>query len=355
MATGSLADFLAEDFARIGEAVLARAMKLDGQRLVLSGATGFFGKNLLALFAHLHGRGARFEVRAISRDPERFLATEPWAAALPWLRLQRGDVRERWPIEGPHELLLHAATDTHSAAHRDDRAMFDGIIDGTRQALACAERCGVQRLLLTGSGAQYGAITPATDGNGVREDSRLACDPLAPASAYGEGKRVAEVLASLHAQTHGTAVIATRCFAFCGPGLASDGHFAIGNFIADAVAARPIRLSSAGTAVRSYLYGADLALWLLLLLLEAPAGAAGTAVNVGGDEAISVKALAERVRDLVAPGLAVSVGLARPDEPRSFYVPAIERARASGLDVWTPLDLAITRSAAWLRAMRVEG
>lgn len=345
-AAASLVEFLRSDFERIGEAVLARAMAIDGRRLILSGATGFFGKNVLALLAHLHDRGARFEVSAISRDPARFFAAEPWAAQLPWLTLHGADAREAWPIASPHELLLHAATDTHASKHQDLQAVFDDIVAGTRQALSCAARCGVRRLLLTGSGAQYGAIVPAADGSGVGEDSREACDPMQPGSAYGEGKRVAELLAMLHAQMSGAEVVATRCFAFVGPGLPNDGHYAIGNFIGDALAARPIRLTSAGTAMRSYLYSADLALWLLLALIEAPGG---SVINVGGSEPLSVKALAERVRDLVAPRLEVSTGPPRPDEPRSFYVPSLARARAFGLEAWTPLDLAIMRSAAWGR------
>jgi nucleoside-diphosphate-sugar epimerase len=344
--TPSLDAFLAQDFERIGEPVLTRAMAIHGRRLILSGATGFFGKNLIALLAHLQLRGARFAVSAISRDPARFFAAEPWAAKLPWLELHRADVREAWPIAAPHDLLLHAATDTHASRHQDLQAVFDDIVAGTRQALSCAACCGVQRLLLTGSGAQYGTIVPDADGSGVGEDSREACDPMQPGSAYGEGKRVAELLATLNARSGGAAVIATRCFAFVGPGLPSDGHYAIGNFIGDALAARPIRLTSAGTATRSYLYGADLALWLLLALLEAPGG---STINVGGGEASTVKALAERVRDLVAPGLEVSTGPPHRDEPRSFYVPSLVRARALGLEMWTPLDLAITRTAAWYR------
>ena len=350
--TPDLAAFIAEDFERIGNPVLERAVAIDGRRLVLSGATGFFGKNLLALLAHLHDRGARFEVSGISRDPARFFAAAPWAEKLPWLTLHRADARGPWPIQSPHELLLHAATETHASVHQDPQAVFDDIVAGTRQALACAARCGVQRLLLAGSGAQYGAIVPAADGCGVSEASREACDPLQPDSAYGEGKRVAELLAALHAKAHGAAVIATRCFAFAGPGLPIDAHYAIGNFIGDAVAGRPIRLSSAGTAMRSYLYSADLALWLLLALLEAPGG---STLNIGGDEATSVKALAKRVRDRVAPGVEVIPGPARPDELRSYYVPSVERARAIGLEVWTPLDLAITRSAQWCRLAAVPG
>ena len=77
----NFADFLAEDFERLSAA--APRLALDGQRLMISGATGFFGKNLLALLAWMHDRGQRFEVVGLSRDPQRFFALEAWAARLP--------------------------------------------------------------------------------------------------------------------------------------------------------------------------------------------------------------------------------------------------------------------------------
>lgn len=336
-----LAAFLADDFDRIAPQAPA-LQALDGQRLFISGATGFFGQQLLALLAWLHGQGLRVEVVGLSRDPPRFFAAHPWAASLPWLQLLPGDARDTWPGEGRCDLLLHAATDTHARAHADPQAVFDDSLAGTRQALAFAADHGVRRLLLTGSGAQYGAL-PA---DAIDESTPLACDPASPGSAYGEAKRVAELLAVMHAQRHGATAVLTRCFAFVGPGLDLHGHFAIGNFIRDALAGGPLRLSSAGEAVRSYLYGADLAWWLLHLLV---AGPGARPVNVGSDAPVTVADLARTTRDLLCPAAQVSLGPAQPDQPRQRYLPHIGRARQLGLDVWTPLPLALTRTGAWHR------
>ena len=348
MSRTDLAGFLADDFERLvalDPLLATRCEALAGHRLFLTGATGFFGKGLLALLAWLQRRGVAVEVTAMSRDPQRFLDQHAWARSMPALRWMRGDVEQPWPDAGQQTLLLHAATDTHASAHQDLRRVFDHEVASVRQALDFAARAGVQRLLLTGSGAQYGAL-PSSLAAGVGEDAGLACDATQPASAYGEGKRVAELLAAQHAARHGTAVVPTRCFAFVGPGLDLDGHFAIGNFIRDALAGRPIRLSSSGQALRSYLYLADLAFWLLLLLVEAPSG---RAVNVGSGQALSVLQLAAQVRDVLAPQLQVTPGPPRPGETRAVYVPAVERAAALGLAAWTPLPLAIERTAAWHR------
>jgi len=338
-------EFLAEDFARIGDPVMKRCLQIDGKRLYISGVTGFFGKNLLALLDYLHRLGSRFEVTAISRNPQRFMAGQPWSRALPWLDLREGDVRNPWPAEGKYDLVLHAATDTAASAHQDKLEVFESILAGTREALAFAGARGVSRLLLTGSGAQYGSI-PEVHANGIPENSLIACDATKTGSAYGEGKRVSEILAALHAERHGFAVINARCFAFVGPGLPLDGHFAIGNFIGDAVAGRPIQLHSGGEAVRSYLYGADLAVWLLLLLMEAPHG---VTVNVGSNYGVSVLELAKKVCDLLSPAVSVWPGSSKPENERHFYVPSINIARGLGLEDWTELDQAIIRTASWHR------
>ncbi len=341
----SLHEFLATDFAGIDAEVMARCGKIHGKRLYLSGATGFFGKNLLALLAYLHSCGASFEVTALSRAPEVFLADQPWGSRQSWLKWCKGDVSRTWPGEGRYDLVLHAATDTAASAHVDKLAVFEGLLTGTRQAVEFAASHAVSRLLLCGSGAQYGAI-PGNYAQGIEEASSLACDATRASSAYGEGKRAGETLAALHAERHGFEVVNTRCFAFVGPGLPLNGHFAIGNFLQAALDGQPIKLASRGGAIRSYLYGADLAVWLMVLLLEA---APGTSVNVGSGQSISIMDLATRVRDLVNPGLSVEPGTRSFDEERQLYFPCIHRARALGLDVWTELDRAITRTALWHR------
>jgi nucleoside-diphosphate-sugar epimerase len=338
-------EFLAADFERIGRRVIERCQGVDGRRLYLSGATGFFGKNLLSLFAHLRSRGASFRVTALSRDPARFALLNPWVRNFDWLDWVKGDVAEDWPGDGRYDYVLHAATETAAAAHLRKLDLFENILAGTRRALEFAQARGVSRVLLCGSGAQYGPM-PAHAAGGVSESTLLACDCTQIGSAYGEAKRASEMLAMLHAQGGGFEVVNTRGFAFVGPGLPLDGHFAIGNFIADALEGRPIQLATAGEAVRSYLYGADLAVWLTVLLLESEHG---RAVNIGSDEALRLIDLATRVRDAVAPRLPVRAGQAAQPGERRFYAPSIGYARSLGLDVWTDLDAAIARTAAWHR------
>ncbi len=329
------------------EALLRRLpdlRRLDGQRLLLTGGTGFFGRWLLAVLDGLRRAGCDLRVAVVSRDPERFLASEPYYRGADWLDWCAGDLRDVDLGGRAFDLLLHAGTDTSAAAHRDLLTIYDSILLGTRHLLDAAAAGGARRVLLVGSGAQYGR--QPDDVARIAEHQGFACPSESADSAYGEAKRAAETLGALYARRHGFAVVQARCFAFAGPGLPMDGHFAIGNFIRDALRGEPIRLSSRGEALRSYLYGADLAGWLLTLLLR---GAPGEAYNVGSDVALSVAELARRVAARLAPDLPVLIPDAGETGPRARYIPAIDKARGLGLDVWTGLDEAILATARWWR------
>jgi dTDP-glucose 4,6-dehydratase len=151
-------------------------------------------------------------------------------------------------------------------------------------------------------------------------------------------------LCALYHATHGIDTVIARCFAFVGEDLPLDVHFAIGNFIRDALWAEEIIVGGDGTPLRSYLDQRDLAHWLLTLLA---AGKPNRAYNVGSDREISVAALARLVGEIVSPGKVVRIlGQAAGNSGRNIYVPDIRRAREElGLDVTIPLETAIADTA----------
>jgi nucleoside-diphosphate-sugar epimerase len=315
---------------------------LGGQRLFITGGTGFFGLWLLSALRVLRSQGIGLQACVLSRNPSAFLTRHPQFRDQPWLSFVSGNVRDFEIPEQPFDLMLHAATETSTTAHADPVKMFDDIVFGTRRVLQMARSSRVKRILLISSGAVYGPQPPQVTHQ--PDDSQMACDPWLVGSAYGEGKRVMELMGGILQRDTGIECLSARCFAFCGPGLPLDGHFAVGNFIRDALYGSQITVHGDGTPKRSYLYGADLAMWLLYLLVK---GQSGTSYNVGSDEALSIKQLAFTVRDLLSPNTPVKV-LQNPDVIKSMglsYVPSISRARSIGCRQWTSLTESLVLTA----------
>lgn len=319
---------------------------LAGRRIFLTGGTGFVGKWLLATLAEANRRldlGAR--VTVLSRDPAAFCTAAPSLAQAGGVEWLRGDVRDfAFPV-GEYDTVIHAATDVVAKAAPEE--IFDTCIAGTRRVLDFAAQARTQDFLLVSSGAVYGR-QPA-DLARVPEGYPGAPDPMSPGSAYGQGKRAAEWLTAAAGARTALRVRSARCFAFVGPYLPLDKHFAIGNFIGAALGGREIVIEGDGTPLRSYLHAADMAAWLWAVLLK---GRAGAAYNVGADTAISIADLAHRVcRVLDVPDRVRVMGTPDPARPAERYVPDNGLARAElGLAAPMALDEAIARTARWHRA-----
>lgn len=306
--------------------------ELRGASFFITGGTGFFGMWLLESFAFINDAldlGMRACV--LTRSPAAFAAKAPHLAKRADLFFLEGDVRDFVFPEGTFDHIIHAGTT--SSAPVEPGEMFDTIVDGTRRVLQFAAQSGCRKLLFVSSGAVYGKQPPEL--THVPEDYRGAPDPLDPASAYGEGKRAAELLCTIASQKHGFDIKIARCFAFVGPHLPLDAHFAAGNFIRDALAGVPIKVAGDGTPLRSYLYAADLAVWLWTILFR---GASGKPYNVGSEETISIAQLAQMVASLSSPPVSVIVTLKSVEGcPPVRYVPLVSAARSLGLQVTVPL------------------
>jgi dTDP-glucose 4,6-dehydratase len=323
------------------EEVLRRTAPLwplaKGARLLVTGGSGFIGRWLLeSLLAANDEWALGSAVTVLTRDPGAFRRAAPHITEHPAVRLAAGDVR-RFEISGASlSHVIHAAFDSSRPPGADETR--DVIARGTENVLRIAKASGASRFLLLSSGAIYGVQPPEV----THLPESFAGVPKDP---YGEAKRMAEQLARDASKEGKLEAVIARVFALVGPLLPLDVHFAIGNFIGDALARRPIQVMGDGSPFRSYLYASDLAIWLLTKLFR---GRPSAAYNVGSEEAVSIATLARTVAGVLAPSLPVEIARTPAPGPPARYVPSTRLAREElGLSVAVGLEEAIARTGRW--------
>lgn len=318
---------------------------LRGARLFLTGGTGFFGCWLLETALWANDRLALgLKIVALTRDPAAFARKAPPLAAHPALTLWAGDVREFKFPEGRFTHIVHAATDSDTAKIvAEPLETLETVVQGTRRVLDFAAQAGARGVLLTSSGAVYGRQPPEL--THVGEDYAGAPDVRGAAAAYGEGKRVSEMLGAIYARQHGLEVVLTRPFAFLGPYLPLGGHYAVGNFLGDGLRGEPLQIGGDGTPLRSYLYASDLAVWLWTLLQR---GQSLRPYNIGSEEALSIEDLAQLVAAQFG-GLPVEIArVPVPGQAPEQYVPSTQRAQNElGLRQTVSLSEALQKTIHW--------
>jgi len=233
------------------------------------------------------------------------------------------------------------------------------IVRGTDTLLQAASRLSnIRKILHVSSGLIYG--TPpaacsqprqknhAAEMPGISEGFVGGVDCAAPGQAYIEGKRAAETVCAAYRSQMRLPIVTVRPFAFLGPYQLLDRPWAANSFIRDGLHGGPIRIQGDGQSVRSYMYPADMAWWLLTILARGPSGAA---YNLGSPTGITLLGLAEKIVSLLPQPVKIltrTMGLNAAVATR--LVPDVTLAQESlGLDIKTDLDAAVRLALQWYR------
>jgi dTDP-glucose 4,6-dehydratase len=320
------------------------------KRFFITGGTGFIGKWLLESFVHINRQLClNCQMLVLSRSPEKFLQKYPHFRQFSEITFQQGDVQNFDFSEENFDYVIHAATEASATLNAENPLeMADTIINGTRRTLDLAKHrgCGAKRFLLLSSGAVYGR-QPA-DLAAIPENYNGSPDPLETISSYGQSKRTAELLCGIYHKNYGIETTIARCFAFVGPYLDLNAHYAIGNFIRDALKGDKITVNGDGTPLRSYLYAGDLAIWLWTILFK---GSPATAYNVGSDIPISIADIAHKVAEIAGNKCQVQIAKkAEQATERQKYIPRVDKAKSElKLDCRINIDDAIKKTMQFYR------
>jgi len=227
-------------------------------------------------------------------------------------------------IPSTFSVIVHSATPASASLNSmQPDFMFQQNIQAMTNIIEFASRHETPPIVLfTSSGAVYGDMPPSLER--IPEDWPIATHSQEVSSAYARGKIEAERMLQEATQAGKCVGLIARMFAFSGIHLPIDRHFAIGNFIRDAVHSRVITIRSDGSSIRSYMDGTDMAEWLLRII---EAGSSDEIYHVGSERSISIRDLASvvatRYEKLTNNKISIEIlGQSSPLDGVSRYVPS---------------------------------
>lgn len=291
-------------------------------KLLVIGGSGFFGKSILQSYVagdlRQHGIEA---IALISRHASILRSTLPRSAETR-VEFFDSDIRNLTTLLDA-DIVIHGAASSNTRRYRDDpNGERSIIVDGTKRILELARRAErVVRVLYVSSGAVYGPQPAGV--TALAESSPFSNEPDQTKRVYMDAKRTAEDLVASASQKEKIVTSIARCFAFVGPALPFDQHFAIGNFIGDALKKRQIVVVSANRVVRSYMFADDLVEWLLAVAKSSSTDC--PIFNVGSDVPVCIRDLATLIGELA--GVGVSLPKLEASGTVNRYVPSTVLAR----------------------------
>jgi UDP-glucose 4-epimerase len=302
-------------------------------RVMVTGGSGFIGSHVVERLA-LHGH----EPRVYDLVPPRYPCTRPVEVVI-------GDICDvssfRRALRGCDAIVhLAAVADVNDAAA--DPSHCDLVNSrGTALVLEAARAAGVSRVIYASTIWVYGN-SPET--SLLDEDALLP----APDHFYTATKLAGEMYCRAYEQLYGLEPTILRFGIPHGP--RSREATVVATFVSRALDGLALRIMGDGTQARQFVYVEDLAEGVVAALRPE---AAGRTYNLVGDEAVTVRGVADIVRNLVAAVPIVHV----PSRPADLH-----RAEISGLRAWqelgwlatTTFEEGVRRYTSWLTETHVS-
>jgi dTDP-glucose 4,6-dehydratase len=310
------------------------------ERALVTGGAGFLGSHICE---RLLREGA--DVVAVDNFATAPAANVDHLLGVPGFQLIDHDVTEPLFTLGGFDVVLHFAS---AASPRDYfrlpiETLQAGAI-GTAHALDFATFNGA-RFVLASTSEVYGDPHEHPQ----KETYWGNVNPVGPRSVYDEAKRYAEALTMAYRAERGTDTAIARIFNTYGPRMRPDDGRMIPTFMRQALAGEPLTVQGTGDQTRSVCYVDDTARGLLALASAAHPGP----INIGNPRELSVRCLAEAVRDLTAAGSPIEYITAAVDDPQRRCPDITLARRELGWHPEVSLREGLRRTVDWFEDQRV--
>jgi UDP-glucuronate decarboxylase len=332
---------LEDDAERVLSAVSLEP--LHGKRLLLTGASGLLGTQLLACLARARStRGLRAEIVAVVRnEPPRHVAG---LLGGPGVRVLRGDLTDAtFRCSLPEsDFVIHASCYAQPALFEADPV--ETLSLGTEVTLDLLRRshAGSSFLFVSSSEVYNGLSGPP-----FRESQIGTTTPLHPRACYIEGKRAGEAICNAFLERGRFARSARVALAY-GPGTRRGDQRVLNTFIESALTRGEISMRDRGEALRTYAYVTDVTemLWRILLDGRDPV------YNVGGESTTSIADLARTIGELTGASVRFpEAAVPLQGAPESVRLDLRRTRDEFGKSDYVPLREGLARTVEWQRAI----
>ena len=302
-----------------------------GRRMLVTGGTGFIGAMLVR---RLVAEGD--DVTLLVRD-------DSGRARLPELeeriRWCAGDIRDASAVraavrEAEPVVVFHLASTPFNPPTTPSQTHLETIVQGTMNLIEALRDRPTTRLVAAGSAAAYGS------GSRLREDA-----PLRPGTTFGACKASASLLLQMAARLYHMHTSELRLFMPYGPG--EHANRLIPHTILSALDGREIRMTE-GRQQRDVIFVDDVI--DAFCLAAAKPVAAGSVFNIGSGVGTPVRALVERLLQLMGNPVKPLMG-ALPTRADEIMEMSADITSAKTHLGWTPrtsLDDGLRRTIAWV-------
>ena len=298
-------DIFLEDIKSIANELEEFYNELEGKTVLIAGGKGFLGTYFTSVLTKINETLSKpmkiivLDSLITSKDKKDDVNQN--------IEFLEQDISKHFEIGGNIDYIIHAASIASPPTYRKfPIKTVDVNYQGTKNLLEIAKEKKVRSMLLLSSSEIYGdpEIFPTPESY----VGKVSC--TGPRACYDESKRLAETISILYFQQYKIPIKIARPFNVYGPYLNLDDGRIIPDFMNNAINKSQIIIHSDGSPTRSFCYVSDAICGFFKLLLSKHDG---IICNIGNDEEVSVKNVAEAIKNIV--GKPISIKIIESDDP----------------------------------------
>jgi dTDP-glucose 4,6-dehydratase len=292
--------------------------KLRSSEILITGGTGFVGTWLTEMIIYLNENfNFNVTIYLLSRNA----VPKNNYSKFKYIQFIRSDIKNVKELPNTLNYVLHAAGSPDSREHVSNSIKtIDTFYKGTQNILDLASRLpNLIKLIHFSSNKIYGSNYSTTP----IDESKTTIDGYNNQDIYAESKRISETLCKAYMSELHLPIIITRPFAFIGPFQTLDKPWALNNFIRDSMLGGPIRILGNELTTKSYMYGSDLAYYILNILSQ---GKVGEIYNLGSSYPTTLFELANKIKNLINSEIEIKIKSSKDHYYKtSFDVPKMTK------------------------------